>query len=267
MAVGMILARAALAKSANDNSSAVGNGSRLCEGCVRLVLPTAQSAASPTAKTNNESTATASWIQEMLSNSSAATTTATTPSGLKVHTIMGGPIEDDANDDALPEMKRHKSVSFSADNTSTAKAAPTKLTAVQKKLIALAKSVANFLLSSRAAADETSGAEKNLLDFFQSPGGVMYLVMSLVETRGIDRIRAGEYSKTEFALNCVWHATGEKLITLSHTNQYAPYSIHRHGRPKHDNNITIRPLQSGINEPPINRSGSIQRIRQLDDSI
>ena len=36
------------------------------------------------------------------------------------------------------------------------------------------------------------------LDYFQQPGGVMYLVMSLVETRGIDRIRSGTVSIAVF---------------------------------------------------------------------
>ena len=101
------------------------------------------------------------------------------------------------------------SSSAAADVNNTNDAVPP-LTEHQKRLVGLASLVAQFLLSDILAEDNnkmeegekvttSTNTEKKTtsrcpLDYFQQPGGVMYLVMSLVETRGIDRIRSGTFS-------------------------------------------------------------------------
>ena len=85
------------------------------------------------------------------------------------------------------------------------------MTEHQQRLVNLAKLVAQFLLTDiensneddnrmeegEKATTSTNNENKTTprcpLDYFQQPGGVMYLVMSLVETRGIDRIRSGTF--------------------------------------------------------------------------
>lgn len=84
----------------------------------------------------------------------------------------------------------------------------------QLQLVALATSVANFLVSdtrqlleTKAVSEELKGGERkpnaanttsnesssSPLEYFQRPGGVMYLVMSLVSTRGVDTIQTGKF--------------------------------------------------------------------------
>lgn len=172
MAIGMILARAALMPPA------AGDGSKGAS-VVRLVLP---DSGSSSAQTDAQSTTTASsWILEMLSSPSTSESmgdTMNTPenpssSGLSVHII------DAAENDA------------SSDTTTTNDNSPVALTSEQTQMIHLATKVANFLLGESNSMGVTK-TPTTPLECFQGPGGVMFLVMSLVETRGIDRIRCGK---------------------------------------------------------------------------
>ena len=130
---------------------------------------------------------------------------------------------EEEENEIMPEMKRARSgtintkvVSFFDEPFSSSSSAAVNNTSVavppltehQKRLVNLAKLVAQFLLSDIANKDDNAKMEEGEkvttstntekkttsccpLDYFQQPGGVMYLVMSLVETRGIDRIRSG----------------------------------------------------------------------------
>lgn len=213
MSIGMILARAALAdtlkkKDGNNgllkNSSSNSNNNNV----VHLILPKSKeqgAAAAPTI---------VGWIEEMLSTSSSGADNTTTTavnncatSGLKVHTISS--LSDNGDDTKMPEMKRARSgsgVSFRIPGESST--AETSLSEYQIKLIALAKAVTKYLLAEEKADEGEGGDDDKMdtaavantsstnvlcpLDYFQGPGGVMYLVMSLTATRGIDRIRAGK---------------------------------------------------------------------------
>ena len=134
-------------------------------------------------------------------------------SGSKDEIVDGRGEEDtisfDKNDKTL-----FTSATSTTATTSTTTTTTTTTTTPTSLLTALAISVANFLisewgqLSNRdnevkriidgsaecSPANETSSSLlSSPLEYFQGPGGVMYLVMSLVSTRSIDRIRAGEF--------------------------------------------------------------------------
>ena len=262
MAVGMILARAALET----------NASRPAAAAVRIVLPTAITShdSHPTTTTSTEMTITTSSLPQSSSSSSPAYTnnllqellfappmgksTSTANNNLMVHTVIvdGSTTNDNKavakvyddnknNDPELPDTKRPRNscmdsgskdsiedgrreedaisfdkndkTLFTSATTTTATTTTTTTTTPTSLLTALAMSVANFLisewgqLSNRdnevkriidgsaecSPANETSSSLlSSPLEYFQGPGGVMYLVMSLVSTRSIDRIRAGE---------------------------------------------------------------------------
>ena len=136
--------------------------------------------------------------------------------------------DNDDHDSRLPDVKRLRSGSCSKvnivdqggnsrliDNTYYGKlihSVSPLLSCEQVELTALATAVANFLISgsghvssvemeakrTNERADYSTTSTGNVsttttpLDFFQGAGGVMFLIMSLVATRGIDSLRAGE---------------------------------------------------------------------------
>ena len=223
MAIGMILARASITPPASEDSSA----KKRVPPCVRLVFPKNRSDEinkdghnSTVDVKPNESFAQSnnSWIREMLNCSSKNQdgSASASSSDLKVHTIthhkiltptltnQGLPIdnkdvdENNSDNDASPETKRQrkKSVSFSLGNNP----GPDKPTASHEEEIEMAElahTVADFLLGLDNDTVESNphpniGNSPKPLDFFQGPGGVMFFVMSLVESRGIENIRSGE---------------------------------------------------------------------------
>lgn len=208
----------------------------------------------------------------MLSKSPSTSQSSSTPnnpssSGLKVHTISitHGTTGDlatttaannDDNNDASPEMKRPRSnsnnskeVSFSSNtNTNTT---TTKLTPKQTKLTAMATSVKDFLLLGNEENDSKP------IDVFQGAGGVMYLVMSLVETRGIDRLHRGEFVVFSCCFYVIW---AWSVCCISLFLIINNCKNNRHGRSKHNHNLPIRTLQPRTNESPPNRSSRFQRI-------
>ena len=134
--------------------------------------------------------------------------------------------EVDAEEDvSMPDVKRprNKEVSFNFDNhpmaidsgvssssfnsnngskpnsnataTNTTTNTMKKLTPQQKKMTTLAKSVADFLLNSNSNSNhkqqqQSPPSTSPPLNHFQQPGGVMYLVMSLVQSRSIPILRS-----------------------------------------------------------------------------
>jgi len=249
MAIGMILARAALASTLNYN----GNGSSVMgdeeiRDTVRLVLPIDDSgrarSQSVVARTEEEAKSvgevkstiqTAGWIQEMLSNStSTVDCSADRSSGLKVHIIssLDETNRDTNNTDGQPNMKRARSPTTEAVSN---------LSSEQKKLVTLAKSVANFLLTEEEKEDDGDDGDEKMeaaasmdtitsvtnqtaskvscpLDNFTSPGGVMYLVMSLVESRGIDRIR-NDFDDPNTTITAQFGHSSQELMNLLLTGQ------------------------------------------------
>ncbi len=142
----------------------------------------------------------------------------------------GDAVANDAeHDSTLPEMKRPRN-SSSANSSSSSNRSGSKhndkydgtmkngaraaTSLEQLQLVALATSAANFLVSdtrqlleTKAVSEELKGGERkpnaanassnesssSPLEYFQRPGGVMYLVMSLVSTRGVDTIQTGKF--------------------------------------------------------------------------
>ncbi len=182
--------------------------------------------------TGSHSTNASSHLLVQTIGAAAATTTTTNDNsrdhGVPLATSCGitATNDNDDNDSRLPEVKRLRSSSCSKINIvdqgggmrlidnnygKVIHSASPLPSCEQMELTALATAVANFLLSesghflSCAEAERTNERTDNSttstgnvsttttpLDFFQRPGGVMFLVMSLVATRGIDSIRAGE---------------------------------------------------------------------------
>jgi hypothetical protein len=118
-------------------------------------------------------------------------------SGLSIRSIsaslLATTITTNTNDDFnRPETKRprKKEVSFSDDSYQNHHyIQPVALTPQQIKITNLANAVTNYLLGLTTNESEKTKQSKPL-DFFRGPGGVMYFVMSLVESRGIERIKA-----------------------------------------------------------------------------
>ena len=88
-----------------------------------------------------------------------------------------------------------------------------KLTQEQRDLNSLAMLVADFLLTNRQGSSRST-----MIHYFQRPGGVMYLVMSLVITRGIDRIRDDMDDPTATITSQFGH-TSQELMNLLLTGQ------------------------------------------------
>jgi hypothetical protein len=199
MAIGMVLARAALMPPA------AGGGSKGAS-VVRLVLPDGSCSR---AQTDAQSTTTSAsyWIQEMLSSPSTSESTGdtmntpanTSSSGLSVHIIDAG--ENDAS----------SATATTNDNS------PVALTSEQKQMIVLAKNVANFLLGESNSMGVTK-TPTTPLECFQGPGGVMFLVMSLVETRGIDRIRC-DMDDPNTTITAQFGHSSQELMNLLLTGQ------------------------------------------------
>mmetsp|Transcript_31466 Transcript_31466/g.66182 ORF Transcript_31466/g.66182 Transcript_31466/m.66182 type:complete len:946 (+) Transcript_31466:135-2972(+) len=228
MAIGMILARAAFAPCAASSPFLSNNvdSSPLSHvtNSVQLVLPDSDTSSTTTMSWIQEMLSNGSPSSSLSLLESSSTTTAATSnpssSGLKVHSISithdnngdsattaataaaaaaAAMANNDKNNEASPEMKRprsgsnsinNKGVSFSFDNNESNTTTP--LSPEQTKLTAMATCVKNFLLAEEEGGGENnnnSKRQKQPLELFQGPRGVMYLVMSLVETRGIDRIR------------------------------------------------------------------------------
>jgi len=198
------------------------------------------------------------------------------PSGLKVHSIVVSDdkvsatttsatvtnsnnrnVDEDDDASSSPEMKRPRSgstkqVLFSLDNSndfgtsSNTNESTTQntLSLEQKKMTALARAVADFLLSTKGAEQHEMGSDSTMaaatavdnesssnsgkpapaaagkapLEFFQGPGGVMFLVMSLVETRGIDRIRC-DMDDSNTTITSQFGHSSQELMNLLLTGQ------------------------------------------------
>ena len=142
------------------------------------------------------------WIEEMLNSSSNTAASKKSSSGLSIHSITASLLATttttNTNDDFnRPETKRprKKEVSFSDDSYQNHHyIQPVALTPQQIKITNLANAVTNYLLGLTTNESEKSNNDgtpsSKPLDFFRGPGGVMYFVMSLVESRGIERIKA-----------------------------------------------------------------------------
>ena len=83
----------------------------------------------------------------------------------------------------------------------------------QRDLNSLAMLVADFLLTNRKGSSRST-----MIDYFQRPGGVMYLVMSLVTTRGIDRIR-DDMDDPNATITTQFGHTSQELMNLLLTGQ------------------------------------------------
>ncbi|KAL7470200.1 LOW QUALITY PROTEIN: hypothetical protein ACHAXS_010453 [Conticribra weissflogii] len=200
MAVGMILARASIAPSASNDFR---TNYATSPPSVRLVLPMDWNAEIPNETSqilhaHNDSP----WIREILYSTTPASPEErpNVSSGLKVYTITIGATSSDeehtAMDDTSPEIKRQrkKGVTFSMDSViidGSATMSPTE----KKTTCTLAYEVADFLLG----RDPQKATIATLpLDFLKRPGGVLYFVMSLVKSRGIEKIKSATHVTLEF---------------------------------------------------------------------
>ena len=240
MAIAMILARASITPAASSEKP---SGS--CS--VRLVFPNTTSDDNSTSNTSTKPAAAAAasangeadtkvqqspWIEEMLKNSSSSNSASSSSSktpGLSTYSIAATLSSSDKNDDSdtSPETKRprKKEVSFS-NNThlvNNSNKPVLSLTPQQIKITNLANAVSDYLLGRHETTidDGNNNNKKSSstpLDFFRSPGGVMFFVMSLVESRGIDRIKSDMDDPTNTITSQFGHSSQE-LMNLLLTGQ------------------------------------------------
>lgn len=165
------------------------------------------------------------WITNMLSsnpdpaNSHGGSETKP-PLGLRVVTITCPKIseiasstsqlliEEEEEDDASPEFKRRKKkeVTFASSdgpqlnsgNNNSDKLSPEERSR-QQQMSLLARGVADYLLGRTfTVANNNIGTDNNNstttmpLDYYSGPGGIIYFVMGLVKSRGVDTIKHGE---------------------------------------------------------------------------
>ena len=222
MAIGMILARAAImpTTSTSEKQPAKRDNISVC-----LVLPDQDNKQQPVEKSDNENAdkVTSGWISEILHpgmNSNVATAE-TTKLGLKEYFIICPKLvqitsqpesNEHEDDDSSPESKRRKKkgVTFATDSTTANHQQEEKLSPEEKQqqhqMALLALGVAYILLglpipvrghdggtsTTSIALDEYKASSSIPLDSFCGPGGVMFLMMSLVQSRGIDVVKNGE---------------------------------------------------------------------------
>jgi len=244
MAIAMILARASIIPAASSEKRS--------ESCtVRLVFPTVSdgdvtttqpAAASVVAAAVGEEEAKVQqspWIEEMLTSSSnsassSSSSSSSTPSGLSIYSIVATTSSDkhhdnDDDSDSSPDTKRprKKEVSFIDDNLVLLQQhKPIALTPQQIKITNLANAVSDYLLGLDKTMNDgqtdnnnsSSSSSKKPLDFFRCPGGVMFFVMALVESRGIDRIKADMDDPNNTITSQFGHSSQE-LMNLLLTGQ------------------------------------------------
>jgi len=241
MAIAMILARASIIPAASSEKRS--------ESCtVRLVVPDARDgvhvhAAQPTAASAGEGEGNvhqSPWIEEMLTSSNNSTSPSK-PSGLSIYSIVAtstsssDKVDDDGDSDSSPETKRprKKEVSFVDDGLVVQQYKPvTFLTPEQIRVTNLANAVADYLLgfnqkkssdgennnSNSTSPPSSSSSSSKPLDFFRCPGGVMLFVMSLVESRGIDRIKA-DMDDPNTTITSQFGHSSQELMNLLLTGQ------------------------------------------------
>ena len=182
MAVGMVLARAAITSCVSKDVANV------LPDQVRLVLPeTRTNGASP------------GWIDAMLNG----TIPQSTDLGLKIHVIPSGIPDDFSNGMSPAKRPRNKE-----DDGQ-------KLSQTQQKIVDLASLTADYLLGSNTKISSDSAIP---LETLQDQGGIMCLVMSLVETRGINRIR-GDMDDPNSTITAQFGHSSQELINLTLTGQ------------------------------------------------
>jgi len=220
MAVGMILARASMAPSA---STGFQNTYATSPPSVRLVFPVDWKAeAQNESKQNLHAHTNSSWIWEILYSKTPnlPAERANTSSGLKVYTITttvtGSDEKYAAQDDTSPDNKRQrkKGASFSmdrviSDDSATISSRETKMTCN------LAYEVADFLLGRGPQIVKVSTLP---LDVLKRPGGVMYFVMSLVKSRGIEKIKS-DMDDPNTTITSQFGHSSQELINLLLTGQ------------------------------------------------
>ena len=224
MAIAMILARASIIPSASSEKRS--------ESCtVRLVFPNSTDASNTqsipatavaaTAVEEDSKIQQSPWIEEMLSSSSSLSPSSNT-SGLSVYSITTTSSSEPNNDDdcdTLPESKRprKKEVVF-ADGYLARKSA--RLTPEQIKVTNLANAVSDYLLGfdEQSKGVNSSPSSHKPLDLFRCPGGVMFFVMSLAESRGISRIKSDMDDPNNTITSQFGHSSQE-LMNLLLTGQ------------------------------------------------
>lgn len=198
MAIGMILARAALSSSTNTSKSVSSAAPTLFASTVKLILPT------------NITTSTKYDCEDesmvSINFSSSSNLTSNAVNGLTVHVISRLKYSQD-------QYNYFDCYDSDTDEVKDAGSTSVKLTQEQRDLNSLAMLVADFLLTTRR---ESSGS--TVIDYFQRPGGVMYLVMSLVTTRGIDRIR-NDMDDPNATITSQFGHTSQELMNLLLTGQ------------------------------------------------
>ncbi len=229
MAIAMILARASIIPAASSEKRS--------ESCtVRLVVPdtfdgshTAQPKAAAAASAGGEGDANVQqspWIEEMLSSSTSNNSSSTKPSDLSIYSIAATSSSSDKVDDdsdSSPETKRprKKEASF-VDDGLVQQYKPVALTPEQIKITNLANAVADYLLGLKKESSEGENNHSNStskpLDLFRCPGGVMFFVMSLVESRGMDRIKA-DMDDPNTTITSQFGHSSQELMNLLLTGQ------------------------------------------------
>ena len=224
MAIGMILARAAIMPPASNSEK---QPSKRDDVSVYLVLPDQDKKQQPVEKSDDENAdkLTSEWVSRILHPGAKSndTSPAKTTLGLKEYVITCPKLDlitspqldpnEHVDDNSSPESKRRKKkkgVTFATDSNTTNDPQEEKLSPERKQqqhqMELLALSLAHILLglpipikgeegdttTPSIALDEYKTSSSVPLDCFCRPGGVMFFVMSLIQSRGLDVIKNGE---------------------------------------------------------------------------
>ncbi|KAL3780725.1 hypothetical protein HJC23_001007 [Cyclotella cryptica] len=257
MAMGMILARASIIPPASSSDKESIKAEKCSVHLVFPESSHDDSQQQPFGNLAEGTAAvTRDWISEMLrSNSNAGDTAPETTSnslGLNVHTITCPELSettsqpqsttttsnDDEDDDTSPELKRRKKkkeVTFAADNpfsrntSNNSRSVKISLEEARQQnyMTALAYAVTDYLMgriplgSTNGDKIESSPLEAKAiipLEYFCGPGGVIFFVMSLVHSRGIETIR-GDMDDPNTTITSQFGHSSQELINLLLTGQ------------------------------------------------
>jgi hypothetical protein len=235
MAIGMILARASIMPSALVSEK---EPAKRDSFSVNLVFPNADVQHSSEENSGDGHT-TSAWISEMLNSNTKENgdIALSRPLGLEVHTVtcpqlseirshIGSPANNDEEDDSSPESKRRKKkkeVTFATsaatdvfkNNHDVENLSPEEKQQ-QLQMSLLARGVASYLLgeaTSSINSDSVKSTPLIPLDHFSGQGGIMFFVMSLVESRGIQTIKSGESIVRAYILLCAYlHFSSQTLL-------------------------------------------------------
>eukprot|EP00956_Cyclotella_meneghiniana_P027359 scaffold61129_cov23-Cyclotella_meneghiniana.AAC.2 len=231
MAMGMILARASMMPCASLTTSSDNVVISDESYSVSLVFPEEEKPISGQTDGNRIKSANgdSGWIAYMLNNANPTSSNGGSETksslGLRVDTITCPKISDivssstqlqslesnndnnEGEDDASPESKRRKKKEVTFASSSDGSHIPTSNNTIshdklsfeeirqQKQMSLLARGVADYLLgrtTNISSSNNNTNSTTIPLDYYSGPGGIMYFVMGLMKSRGVDTIKNGE---------------------------------------------------------------------------